>query len=154
MRIRRFRPEDAAEVARMHRRSIRRINAKDYPSEQVRAWSGRTSAKRMRDSIKLGITRFVAIEDMKIIGFADFNGEELTGLYIHPDYVGQGVGTALLKRLEEEAKKRGITKFSVTSTITAKAFYQKQGYKVLGESIHEVDEHKLRVFKLEKKLGP
>jgi len=58
MRIRKFRASDAVEVARLHRNTIRNINSKDYSKEQIAVWSGRTSAKRFRESMNKFI-RFV-----------------------------------------------------------------------------------------------
>ena len=57
------------------------------------------------------LTRLVDVEKDKIIGFGDFTDDgELTGLYIHKDYISKGVGKKLLKKLEMAAYKKRIRK--------------------------------------------
>lgn len=113
MKIRRFKFSDAAEVARMHRNIIRFVNSKDYLPEQIEVWSGRTSAKRFRDSIKM-FFRFMAVEKGRIVGYGDFKKDgELAGLYVHKDYQGKGVGIGFLKNWKNLQYKKGLEDFFV-----------------------------------------
>ena len=107
MKIRRSMERDAAELARLHRGTIRHVNSRDYSPAQIEAWAGRTSAAKFRRHHHTHI-RFVATEQGKIIGFADFGKDgSFGGLYVHKDFVGKGVGTKLMKKLEEMGEKRG-----------------------------------------------
>lgn len=154
MRIRRFKPEDAAETARLHRTTIRYINKRDYPAQQIAVWSGRTTAKRFKASIHK-LARFVAEENGKLVGFGDYNPKgELTGLYIHKDFLLRWIGTKLLQRMEQQAYKEGLRTFHLLSTITAKEFYLRHGYHLLRRTTHAIDGHKLTVYKMEKRLKP
>lgn len=153
MQIRKFRLSDAAELARLHRGTIRGINVRDYPSRHIAVWSGRVSAKRFRDSAKDKI-RYVAIEKNKIVGFGDFDKKgELTALYVHKDFQGKGVGHRLLKILEQKAFKMGFEEFKLDSSITALNFYKKQGYKVIRKSLHHIKKQRLIVYKMKKSLA-
>ncbi|PIZ95991.1 MAG: hypothetical protein COX80_02660, partial [Candidatus Magasanikbacteria bacterium CG_4_10_14_0_2_um_filter_33_14] len=107
MKIRLARDEDYAAVARLHRQTIRQVNAKDYNKEKIKAWSGRTSAERFRSSANI-CKRWVALDNEKIIGFADHPLDKcvLWGLYIHKDYVGKGVGKKLLNVIEKSLFKQ------------------------------------------------
>lgn len=152
MRIRLFKAHDAAETARLHRLTIQHINKKDYPPQQIAAWSGRTTAKRFRDSIAK-LTRFVAEEKGKIVGFGDYNPQgELTGLYVHKDFQRKGIGNKLLQRMEQQAYNDGLRMFHALSTITAKGFYDRQGYQTVRKTMHAIKGHKLVVYKMEKRL--
>ena len=151
MRIRKFRASDAVAVAKMHRDTVRNINSKDYPPEQIAVWSGRSTARRMKKTKKT--YRYVALEDKKIIGFGDFKQDgELAGLYIHKDYIGRGIGTSLLKKLEDEAKKYGIKELHLMSTITARNFYKKHGYSIVKKTTHKIKNQELVVYKMKKAL--
>lgn len=153
MHIRKFRLSDAAELARLHRGTIRSINVLDYPPKQIAVWSGRVSARRFRESAK-NIIRYVAIKDNKIVGFGDFEKKgEMTGLYVHKDYQNKGVGQRLLKMLERQALKIGMKEFKLSSTITALDFYKRQGYKVIRKSIHPIRNQRLIVYKMKKRLS-
>ena len=152
MYVRKFRVSDAVEVAELHRNTVRFVNSKDYPQKQIEVWSGRISAKRFRDSIKTRF-RLVAVDKDKIVGFGDFSKDgELAGLYVHKNYQGSGIGPLLLKKLEDSARQKGIKKFFLGSTITAKDFYRKHGYKVIKKTKHQIKNQKLIVYRMEKKI--
>lgn len=153
MIIRRFRSEDAAEVARLHRGTIRQINSRDYDTHQVRVWSEKSSAKKFRGNMH-EITRFVGVIDDTIVGFAEYTPKgEITGLYIHKDFQRRGVAKRLYAHLEEHARTHGIKKFYLTSTITAKPFYEKAGFTVQKEHFHTIADQQLRVFAMEKVIS-
>jgi len=138
MEIRLAKDKDCAEIARLHRATIRHINSKDYPKKIIEAWSGRTNAKRFRDSLSK-CKRWVAVENGKIAGFVDHGrSDELWGLYVHRDYIGKGLGSKLLKIAEDSLKKQGAKTIKIESTITARPFYEKHGYKFVKKGLHPV----------------
>ena len=152
MKVRKFRASDSVEVAKLHRNTIRYVNKADYPSKQIEVWSGRVSAKRFRESMPQKI-RFVAVDKDKILGFGDYSRDgELSGLYIHKDFQSKGVGKNLLIKLEEQARKQGIKEFHLSSTITAKAFYERNGYKIIKKGKHEINRQNLVIYRMKKKL--
>lgn len=152
MKIRKFKSSDSVEVAKLHRNTIRYVNKTDYPPKQIKVWSGRVSAKRFRESISQR-KRFVAIEKNKIVGFGDYSSDgELTGLYIHKDFQGRGVGKSLLIKLEGQARKQGIKEFHLESTTTAKIFYERNGYKIIKKGKHEINGQRLVIYIMKKKL--
>src|SRR3989338_7511398 len=145
MKIRRFRNSDAVELARMHRGTIRVINKKDYTKQQIKVWAT-ASAKRWRDNSKSKNSAiFVALNKNKLIGFIQLKGSEVNALYVHKNYIGREVGKRLLKKLEETAYKNGIRKLTCLSTITAKDFYNKQGYKIIKKTKYKIGNQKLKV---------
>ena len=150
MKIRPSNPQDYAGIARLHRATIRNVNSKDYPEDIIKVWSGRTNAKRFRDSAHK-CKRWVAVEKNKIVGFVDHgNDDELWGLYIHKDYVGKGIGSQLLRIAEDSLKKQGVGIIKIKATITAKKFYEKHGYKVVKKALHTVEGKKLEIYVMEK----
>jgi predicted GNAT family N-acyltransferase len=48
------------------------------------------------------------------------------------DVRGQGVGTALLRFLEDDARRRGATRLTLSAQVPAVAFYEKAGYSACG----------------------
>ncbi|MFC1810385.1 GNAT family N-acetyltransferase [Patescibacteria group bacterium] len=153
MRIRLARDEDYAAIARIHRQTIRNVNAKDYTEEQINAWSARTNAERFRSNANK-CKRWVAVQDGKIIGFCDHSLDgEFWGLYIHKDFIGKGVGSRLLKVAEESLKKMGFKKVHLVSTVTAKNFYKKHGYRVIKKGLHSINNQKLEIFEMVKTLS-
>jgi len=156
MQIRKFKLGDAISTARLHRNTIRGVNSRDYSPKIIRIWSGRTSAKMFRESANKCF-RWVAMEKEKIVGFCDISKEgEFWGLYVHKDYIGKGIGTKLIKKIEAKAKELGVKRLKVKATITARPFYEKQGYKVIKKALHEVsykgETVMIDIFLMEKQL--
>ncbi len=54
-------------------------------------------------------------------------------LYLEPDYRGKGLGSALLEKVEQEAREMGATLVHLdTFDFQAKDFYIKHGYEIFG----------------------
>ncbi len=45
---------------------------------------------------------------------------------------GKGIGRAILRFLEEEARKRGARRFALNAQVAARGFYEKAGYQARG----------------------
>lgn len=151
--IRPAKPEDADAILHSHVASIQGLCAHDYTAEEIAAWTSPKRADAYRGALEKGHAIFVALEDDRIVGFGDLGGEEIFGLYVHPQYVGRGVGKLLLEALESEARARGIHALKLNSTITAKPFYSNRGYHPISETMHTVSPTiKLRCVEMQKEL--
>jgi putative acetyltransferase len=130
MTIRRATIDDADAICDVHVRSIRGLCAADYTPEQIEAWAGRKKPELYsRAMSEGGETMFVAIDDAgRIVGFAAFKEAEIYGLYVVPEAVGRGAGSALLDAAEAEMRLRGVMLVKFRSTFTAVTFYQRHGY--------------------------
>jgi amino-acid N-acetyltransferase len=91
--------------------------------------------RRSREHLEIGIEQFTVIErDGMVIACAAFHpfaGEaagELACLAVHPGYQHGGHGEALLKRIENEAKRQGITRLFVLTT-HASHWFQERGFQ-------------------------
>lgn len=131
IRIRLAKDTDYIAIARMHRSTIRSVNAKDYPARTIRAWSGMAKVARLRASAPKA-KRWVAVENGKVVGFCDHFGTcSVRALYVHKKHQGKGIGAKLLKVVEASLKRSGCKAITIESTITAQPFYAKQGYKTI-----------------------
>lgn len=130
MVIREYQSSDCKELADLFYNTIHTVNARDYTKEQLDAW-----ATGDVDLVKWGKSfqehySLVAIEDGIIIGFGDIDKTGcLDRLFVHREYQGIGVATAICDRLEQSTQGKIVTHAS----ITAKGFFEKRGYKVIKE---------------------
>jgi len=75
---------------------------------------------------------WISERDNRVAGWGAIRGDFLQGLYTAPEYAGQGVGAALLDRLETLMGGRGVDAVRAEASSNAKAFYLRRGYKVTG----------------------
>jgi putative acetyltransferase len=132
VRIRSFRADDAPALLALFRDTIRRVNAQDYSPEQIRAWAS--------DEIDLAAWtarfagRFVAVAESggRAVGFAELeqNGQ-IDRFFVSADHQRLGVGRALLAAIVEEARRLGIRRLFTDASITARPFFEGQGFEVL-----------------------
>lgn len=149
MIVREYQPADCRELAELFYDTVHTINARDYTIEQLNVWaSGQVDLAEWNRSF-LEHYSLVAVEDEVVVGFGDMaeNGY-LDRLFVHKDYQGRGVATALCDLLEQAAPGRVFTQASVT----AKDFFAQRGYSVVKEQLVERQGVWLKNFVMEKKL--
>ena len=173
MYLRKYHPSDCAALAALFYETIHTVNARDYPQEQLDAWAdGHVDLDAWNESF-LAHNTYVAVQECVgaddidsrasdstdtapgktggspanalIIGFGDMDDTGyLDRLYVHKDYQGRGVATAICDRLEEDfclsrgrllqnsaVQKRKNDTFTTHASITARPFFEKRGYTVV-----------------------
>ncbi len=130
MIIREYQPADCKEIIRLFYDTVHNVNAKDYTKEQLDVWaSGKVEIEKWNQSL-LEHYSLVALRNGMIVGFGDIDKSGyLDRLYVHKDYQGEGVASAICNKLEKMVQGKIITHAS----ITAKPFFEKRGYKVVKE---------------------
>lgn len=101
-------------------------------------WARDIALKVIKNYISDGRS-YVAIKDKKIIGYIlitesiyiDGPVIDIETLVVLEKFQKQGIGTALLKKAEEDYKKKGASKIYIETMKKAYAyrFYKKRGYK-------------------------
>ena len=131
MFIREYIPSDCKQLADLFYQTVHVVNAKDYTNKQLDVWAtGYVDLKEWNKSF-LKHNTLVAIENSIITGFGDIDKSGyLDRLYVHKDYQGQGIATAICNKLEQSVK---TCKIVTHASITAKPFFEKRGYKVMKE---------------------
>lgn len=130
MVIRKYESSDCKEMAELFFNTVHSVNVKDYTKEQLDAWaSGQVDLEKWDQSFQEHFS-IVAVENDIIVGFGDIDKTGyLDRLYVHKNYQGKGIATAICDKLESKVKENIITHAS----ITAKPFFEKRGYKVVKE---------------------
>ena len=129
MRLREYQPSDCAQLAELFYQTVHSVNAKDYTKEQLDAWAtGEVDLQAWDASFRAHKT-IIAVKNGEIVGFGDMDETGyLDRLYVHKDYQGQGVASAICDELERFAAGKTIT---THASITAKPFFQHRGYRVV-----------------------
>ena len=136
MEIRKYRHDDLEEIIALFKETVLCVNRKDYAQNQVEAWANRAEPTRWSVSLQKHLT-YVAVENGMITGFGDMdeNGY-LDRLFVHKDFQGMGIATAICDRLERETE---CGSFLVNASITARPFFERRGYNVIKSQEVEID---------------
>lgn len=130
MQIRKYITSDCEQLAKLFYQTVHSVNAKDYTKEQLDVWATGTVDLKEWDKSFTEHYTVVAIDNNIIVGFGDIDKTGyLDRLYVHADYQGKGVATAICNRLEQAVQ----GKITTHASITAKPFFEKRGYKVVKE---------------------
>jgi len=149
MIIREYKPSDCKELADLFYNTVHTVNARDYTKEQLDVWAtGTIDLENWNQSFQEHYS-IVALDNKLIIGFGDIDKTGyLDRLFVHKDYQGKGVATAICDSLEKSVQKKVITHAS----ITARPFFEKRGYKVIKEQQVERQGIVLVNFVMERKI--
>lgn len=147
MQLRRYKQSDCRELAELFYNTVHTVNAADYNNEQLNAWAtGRVDLEAWNKSLQEHYS-IVAVDNGMIVGFGDIDQTGyLDRLYVHADYQGMGIATAICNKLEQSVSSKIVTHASVT----AKPFFEKRGYKVIKEQSVERQGVFLTNFVMEK----
>ena len=129
MMIRNYVPADCETMAELFYNTVHSVNAKDYTEEQLNVWAtGQVDLEKWNQSFLEHYT-VVAVEAGEIIGFGDIDQTGyLDRLYVHKDFQGRGIATAICNELEAAVEAKKII---THASITAKPFFEQRGYKVI-----------------------
>lgn len=129
MVVSRYEPADCKGITELFYETVHAVNAKDYTKEQLDAWaSGKVDPEEWNRTLSEHFS-LVALEDGRIVGFGDMDQTGyLDRLYVHKDYQGRGIASALCKELENAVREEKIT---VHASITAVPFFRARGYEIV-----------------------
>lgn len=125
--------DDAAAISAVILRALRETNAKDYTAEIVARIESSFDPDSVRRLIGQRIV-FVATIGSRLVGTAGLDGSVVRTVFVSPDAQGRGIGKLLMTEIERTAREGNIPSFTVSSSVTAVAFYARLGFKVVRDS--------------------
>lgn len=130
MFIRRYQTSDCKEIMELFYNTVHKINSQDYTKEQLDVWATKHMDLKKWNRLFEKHYSIVAIENGVIVGFGDIDVTGYIGhLFVHANYQRKGIATIICNQLEKSILGDIITH----SSITAKPFFEKRGYKVVNE---------------------
>ena len=131
MQLREYITADCEQLAKLFFQTVHSVNAKDYTKEQLDVWAtGNVDLNRWDMSFKEHYT-IIAICNGEIVGFGDIDSSGyLDRLFVHKNHQHKGIATAICDELESSVTGKKII---THSSITAKPFFEKRGYRVKKE---------------------
>lgn len=152
--LRQARVFDVFGISRVLIRAIRDLCGPDHHDdpEKVALWSANKDPASVREWIASGADIWVGLRSGDIVAVGGLRtAGEITLLYVDPDHIGRGVGSALLRRMEQQLVEQGCVEAHLSATRTALTFYRAHGWRQASET---TDWHDIRQFPMHKRLGP
>ncbi len=138
--IRQARPEDAQQAAQVLQRSIREVCGPDYAQdpETLTQWCANKTELNLSQWITNPSNYLIVVQQCRSeqlvgVGLLDRVTAKIKLCYLSPEALHQGLGQRLLQRLEQEAQRLGMSQIQLESSLTAHAFYLRNGYQSDGE---------------------
>lgn len=147
-----YQPQDVQALANIFYYTIHRINIQHYTEEQVDVWAPTSCLEAEGWAKRFSRTKpIIATAGNQIVGFAEFepNGH-IDCFYCHDEWIGKGVGSALMKEILRRARNSGIPLIFSDVSITAKPFFEKWGFKVVTQQTVVRKGVELTNFKMER----
>jgi predicted N-acetyltransferase YhbS len=128
MLIRKFKKEDAKKVSYIIRRCLREVNSADYSPKVIKSLCHFLRPAQLIRNMK-NRDIFVAVDEGKVVGTASLKKDTVYTVFVNPSVHKKGIGTKLMDKVEDLAKKNGYKEVKVPSGYTSFGFYKKRGYK-------------------------
>jgi len=134
--VRRYLPGEEQDLQEIYSESTRRLNSRDYTPQQIERWVAKHAdlpewIERLKKTVP-----FVAVLGGRLVAFAELEADgHIDFFYCHPDYQGQGAGSALLRTITAEALKLGLTSLHAEVSVTAEPFFTKKGFQIIEDRI-------------------
>lgn len=155
VRLRKAVVKDLTELHSVFEQSVRTNCRKDYTPIQIDAWVNRASVGRWKELFNSDLQFIVAeeTESFQIVGFTSFNRQGyLHSMFVLSSFVGKGIATLLLHYAEDFACRNATPSLFAEVSLTARPFFEKQGFIVEEEQLVEVNEVKMTNFRMRKSL--
>jgi putative acetyltransferase len=155
MIARRYEPTDLPQIMTVYREAIHTLAAPFYTKEQLDAWAP-PDQRVDRWEQRLTQVRTIVIEDDGTI--AGFASHDLAGhldlLFVHPRFARRGVATRLCAAVEHELRVAGVSRIFTEASLAARAFFERNGFRVVREESVECRGAYLRRYAMDKEIVP
>lgn len=134
--LRPYQPSDAPPLLALFKETIRRVNARDYNPEQIRAWASDEIDLTAWTERFVGRYAVVAIDGEQFAGFTELETDgHIDRFYVSADHQGQGIGRQMLAAIVAEAKRQGIARLYLEASITARPFFASRGFRTIAQQV-------------------
>ena len=155
VKVRDYEKRDATEIVHLFYETVRSVNRSDYSKEQIEAWAPEVPDAAAWHARMSARKTLVAVDNDEVVGFAELEeAGRLDMLYLRKDALGRGLGQRLYRVVEDEGRNLGLGGISTEASITARPFFERQGFRMVRKQTVWRRGVGLTNFVMEKKLEP
>ena len=128
--IRRARRSEAEAISRLIHRTLEETNAHDYNQTAIAALKANISVPEIERRMRERLMHVVTI-DSELVGTISLSvpNARVHSVFVDPSRQGQGVGLTMMSFIEKLARRKGLEKLILASSLTAVGFYVRLGYE-------------------------
>jgi putative acetyltransferase len=151
MNIRLAQESDLSELAELFRQSVLSTAPQRYTLAQTQAWAAfATDADHFRQFI-LEPTTYVATDATGIVGFAGIALDgHVTSTYVRGDRIRQGIGSALMQVILDQASSDSITRLYAEASEFSLGLFKKFGFHLYDTEIVERQDVQFKRYLVER----
>ena len=153
LNIRRYEEGEEESIWNIFYNTIHSINLQHYSDEQVEAWAPSNLQRDVWKKKITDISPYVVLLNSKVVAYADLqNNGYIDHFFCHHEFQRQGIGSVLYTFLEQKAVSKNIIILESDVSITARPFFEFNGFIVAKEQAINVRGQNLKNYKMKKHL--
>jgi putative acetyltransferase len=129
-------PEDVAAISALVQHTVRISNGRDYPPQAIELIVANFAPDKVGQRMAERDV-FVCQAGDRIVGTIALGGDRLRSLFVEPGLQQAGIGARLVAHLEAHARKAGVGELKLSSSLTARGFYERLGYRLIQPEEHD-----------------
>jgi putative acetyltransferase len=152
--IRDFQVGDERALWAVRYSAVHQLAIADYSAEQCAAWTPPDRDPAEWAAKIQSIRPFVAELNGRIVGYGDLQPSGyIDHFFVAGDAARRGIGSALMRHIQEAAVARGIASLYSDVSITARPFFEHWGFVVESAAMVEVRGVALQNYRMRKSLS-
>lgn len=152
MKIYPAKPGDIHLIQQLVHGTIQKVYPLYYPTSVVDFFLEHHSINTIKAALE---NEFILLAERngEIVGTGSAKGNEIKRMFIIPEFQGLGIGTALLRALENHCLSQGYSAISLDASLPGYSLYEKMGFLPINyKKLETSDKHVLCYFEMEKKI--
>lgn len=143
--------ENLQEICQVVQHTVKTIYPRYYPAEVVDFFCALHSEEAIARDIRKGSVGMLRADD-RIVATGSFEGNHITRVYVLPEYQKKGIGTYIMKTLEERIGE-GYDSVVLDASLPAASLYEKLGFRTVKHERYPLENEVVLVYEImEKKL--
>lgn len=134
---------DAETILDIKQAAIGSIDTDAYSEQQLEAWQPDDDAvDDFRRALESDLFVILLAEvDGETVAYGVLNTSEnrIDAIFVHPDHMGEGIASSLVKQFEMRAQMAGLPEIKIVSSKNAKSFYQSLDYWDFGSNTRTIN---------------
>ena len=120
------------EMMELFYNTVHVVCAKDYTPQQLSRWApANADVIAWKQRLNKNLCKVAVIRNV-LVGFSELTEDgHVDCMYVHKEYQRKNIARRLLEELKQIAEERNYEILTTEASITAKPFFEKQGFKVV-----------------------